>query len=73
MTLFSPSASDALSQQTPSRLWLGEQSLMAFHQSPSPSPGGDEKVMLIFQRSPINYSTGLCIAHSLHLPCRVLE
>ena len=30
---------------------------------PSPSPGGDEKVILIFQRSPINYSTGLW--HSL--------
>ena len=35
---------------------------------PSPSPGGDEKVILIFQRSPGNYSTSLCMAHSLHLP-----
>ena len=36
--------------------------------APSPSPGGDEKVILIFQRSPGNYSTSLCIAYSLHLP-----
>ena len=36
--------------------------------APSPLPGGDEKVILIFQRSPDNYSTGLCIAYSLHLP-----
>ena len=45
---------------------------MSFHDvlftAPSPSPGGDEKVILIFQRSPGNYSTSLCIAHSLHLP-----
>ena len=34
---------------------------------PSPSPGGDEKVILIFQRSPVNYSTGLCIAYSLQI------
>ena len=33
--------------------------------APSPSPGSDEKVILIFQRSPVNYSTGLCIAYSL--------
>ena len=45
---------------------------MSFHDilftAPSPSPGGDEKVILIFQRSPVNYSTGLCIAYSLHIP-----
>ena len=45
---------------------------MFFHDvlftAPSPSPGGDEKVILIFQRSPGNYSTSLCMAHSLHLP-----
>ena len=35
--------------------------------APSPSPGRDEKVILIFQRSPINYNTGLCIAYSLHI------
>ena len=44
---------------------------MSFHDvlfiAPSPSPGGDEKVILIFQRCPINYSTGLCIAYSLQL------
>ena len=34
--------------------------------APSPSPGGDEKVILIFQRSPVNYSTGRCIAYPLH-------
>ena len=43
---------------------------MFFHDvlftAPSPLPGGDEKVILIFQRSPVNYSTGLCIAHPLH-------
>ena len=43
---------------------------MSFHDvlftAPSPSPGCDEKVILIFQRSPINYSTGLCIVYSLH-------
>ena len=42
---------------------------MFFHDvlftAPSPSPGGDEKVILIFQRSSVNYSTGLCIAYSL--------
>ena len=37
--------------------------------APSPSPGGDEKVIFIFQRSPVNYSTGLCIAYSLHSAC----
>ena len=36
--------------------------------APGPLPGGDEKVILIFQRSPVNYSTGLCIAYSLHIP-----
>ena len=45
---------------------------MSFHDvlftAPSPLPGGDEKVILIFQRSPDNYSTGLCIAYSLHVP-----
>ena len=44
---------------------------MSFHDvlftAPSPLPGGDEKVILIFQRSPVNYSTGLCIAYSLQL------
>ena len=39
---------------------------MSFHDgpftAPSPSPGGNEKVILIFQRGSINYSTGLCIA-----------
>ena len=43
---------------------------MFFHDvlftAPSPLLGGDEKVILIFQRSPVNYSTGLCIAYSLH-------
>ena len=29
--------------------------------------GGDEKVILIFERSPVNYSTGLCTAYSLQL------
>ena len=42
---------------------------MFFHDvlftAPSPSPGGNEKVILIFQRSPVNYSTDLCIAYSL--------
>ena len=42
---------------------------MVFHDvlftAPSPSPGGDEKVILIFQRSPANNRTGLCIAYSL--------
>ena len=44
---------------------------MFFHDvlftAPSPLPGGDEKVILIFQRSPVNYSTGLCIAYSLQI------
>ena len=35
--------------------------------APSPSPGGDEKFILILQRSPVNYSTGLCIAYSLYI------
>ena len=43
---------------------------MSFHDvhfpAPSPLTGGDEKVILIFQRSPVNYGTGLCIAYSLH-------
>ena len=42
---------------------------MFFHDvlftAPSALPGGDEKVILIFQRSSVNYSTGLCIAYSL--------
>ena len=42
---------------------------MSFHDvlftAPSPLLGGDEKVILVFQRSPVNYSTGLCIAYSL--------
>ena len=58
---------------TLSVLWLREHSLMVFHQSPSPSPGGDEKVILIFQRSPVSYSTSLHRGYSLHLPCHVLE
>ena len=45
---------------------------MSFHDvlftAPSPLPAGDEKAILIFQRSPINYSSGLCIAYSLHNP-----
>ena len=45
---------------------------MSFHDvlftAPSPLPAGDEKAILIFQRSPINYSTGLCVAYSLHIP-----
>ena len=45
---------------------------MTFHDvlftAPSRLPGGDEKVILIFQRSPVNYSTGLCIANSLRWP-----
>ena len=35
--------------------------------APSPSPGGDEKVIFIFQRGPVNYSPGLCTAYSLQL------
>ena len=87
MTLFSPSVSDALSQQLPQgsgheTATNGFPSVtselqhlvfkMSFHDviftAPSPSPWGDEKVILIFQRSPVNYSTGLCIACSLHIP-----
>ena len=45
---------------------------MSFHYvlftAPSPLPGSNEKVILSFQRSPVNYSTCLCIAYSLHLP-----
>ena len=45
---------------------------MSFHDvlftAPSPLPAGDEKAIVIFQRSPINYSTGLCIVYSLHIP-----
>ena len=45
---------------------------MSFHDvlftAPSPLPGGNEKVILSFQRSPVNYSTGLCTVYSLHLP-----
>ena len=44
---------------------------MSFHDviftAPSPSPGGDEKVILNFLRSPVNYSTGLSIAYCLQL------
>ena len=44
---------------------------MFFHKvlftAPSPLPGGHEKVILILQRSPVNYSTGLCTAYSLQL------
>ena len=44
---------------------------MFFHDvlfsAPSLLPAGDEKVILIFQRSPVNYSTGLCIAYSLQV------
>ena len=36
--------------------------------APSPLPGGIEKVILIFQRSPVNYSTGLWIAYYLYIP-----
>ena len=84
MTLFSPLASDALSQQLPQgsgTVTNGFPSVtsvlqhlvfkMSFQDvlftAPSPSPGGDEKVIFIFQRGPLNYSTGLCIAYSLHL------
>ena len=49
---------------------------MSFHDvlftAPSPSPGGDEKVILIFQKSPVNYSTGLYIAYSLHLDSKII-
>ena len=39
--------------------------------APSPSPLGDEKVFLIFQRGHSNYRTGLCVAYSLQKsdPC----
>jgi len=40
--------------------------------APSPSPGGDEKVILIFQKSPVNYSTGLCIAYSLYRDSKII-
>ena len=40
---------------------------VALFTAPSPLPGGDEKVILIFQRSSVNYSTGLCIAYSLQI------
>ena len=42
-------------------------STMYFLLAPSLLPGGDEKVILIFQRSPVNYSTALCIAYSLQV------
>ena len=35
--------------------------------APSPSPGGDEKVILIFQRNTVIYSISLYIAYSLHI------
>ena len=45
---------------------------MTFHDvvftAPSRSPGVDEQVILVFQRSPVNYSTGLCIAYPLYIP-----
>ena len=45
---------------------------MSFHDvlftASSPLPGVDEKVILIFQRSPVNYNTGLCIAYSIYIP-----
>ena len=41
--------------------------------APSSSPGGDEKVILIFHRSPVNYSTGLCIAYSLQLKNKCIK
>ena len=83
MTLFSPLASDALSQQLPQgsgTVTNGFPSVtsvlqhlvfkMSFQDvlftAPSPSSGGDEKVIFIFQRRPVNYSTGLCIAYPLH-------
>ena len=44
---------------------------MSFHNvlftAPSPSSGSDEKIIFIFQRGPVNYSTGLCTAYSLQL------
>ena len=33
--------------------------------TPSPARGGAEKVILIFQRRPVNYSTGLRIGYSI--------
>ena len=35
--------------------------------APSPSPGVDEKVILIFQRSPVNYNTGLNSTFPIYL------
>ena len=86
MTLFSPLASGALSQQLPQgsgheTATNGFPSVtsvfqhlvfkMSFHDvlftAPSPSPEGDEKVILIFQRSPVKYSTDLGIAYSLQV------
>ena len=83
MTLFSPLASDALSQQLPQgsgTVTNGFPSVtsvlqhlvfkMSFHDvlftASSPSPEVDEKVILIFQRSLINYSIDLYIAYSLY-------
>ena len=40
--------------------------------APRPSPGSDEKVILIFQKSPVNYSTGLGIAYFLHLDSKII-
>ena len=85
MTLFSPSASDALSQQLPQGSGAGTKGFpsvtsvlqhlvfkISFQDvlvtTPSPSPGVDEKVILIFQGGSVNYTTGLCIAYSLHIP-----
>ena len=79
MTLFSSLVSDNLSQQCPQGSGYGFPSVtsklqhlvfkMSFHDirftAPSPSSGGEEKVIL-FQRTHVNYSTSLCIAYSLH-------
>ena len=44
---------------------------MFFHNvlftAPSLSPGGNEKVILIFQRSPVNYNTGLNSTFPIYL------
>ena len=78
MTLFSSLVSDNLSQQCPQGSGYGFPSVtsklqhlvfkMSFHDirftAPSPSSGGEEKVIL-FQRTHVNYSTSLCIAYSL--------